>query len=63
MPEEFLDVHASGKSAEVIVAAVKLQDSLVRVVNQNNQIMVDMAINNVALCARLFAPWWFIKVG
>lgn len=63
MPEEYLDIHASGRSAEVINSAVKLQDSLIKAANQNRQIMMDMTINSVALYARLFAPWWFIKAG
>ena len=63
MPEDYLHIHASGKSLDLMAAAIKLQNSLIIASNQNRQTMTDMVIHAAALHVRLFTPWWINKAA
>jgi len=63
MPEDYLHIHASGKSLDLMAAAVKLQNSLIIASNQNRQTMTDIVMHGVGLHARLFTPWWLTRAA
>ena len=63
MPEDYLKIHASGKSADLMAAAIKLNESLTKANVQNRQTMAHMVMHAAALHTRLLTPWWLTRAA